>query len=359
MLHRLNINNLADNKIHQDRLRLNLFLKIYFKNQIWRVRNLVKLGRIRVFLNSKTGTESNEIYRTQMLKREQDHNYVFGPWMGELGFEILYWGPFVNAYSKPGDYVMSRGGVECFYSDTIYIDLLDSIDNLQWVSYENKRENIFGGEKQRDWTFSELLLCNSIAKISGLRREKTFFIHPKNMFNIYNFNPSDDFEHQLSLLKLFSLKILSQVKNESTNISNQVNSKIALNAVYSRKGLTESQIKEFFESEFMKIKSREFTILNIENKFIDARHSFVPLANADMMQIHSCKTSENLKQKIDQILSCDLVITTDGGLAYLSVLLGKDTVAVRSRENHWSDYHTKLAKSLAEFNAAEYIIVFV
>lgn len=77
---------------------------------------------------------------------------VFGPWTGELGMELLYWAPWVNSISQPGDLIISRGGVNFLYPKTDnYLDIFSYTDNKWWEIYQQSQLEIYGGEKQRSW----------------------------------------------------------------------------------------------------------------------------------------------------------------------------------------------------------------
>ena len=60
-------------------------------------------------------------------------NIVIGPWIGELGYELLYWIPFLRFLKTQSIFenktctVISRGGMQLWYQDfsTEYIDIFD------------------------------------------------------------------------------------------------------------------------------------------------------------------------------------------------------------------------------------------
>src|SRR4029434_3105503 len=80
-----------------------------------------------------------------------DADVLVGPWTGEVGFELLYWIPFLGwcAPQGPGGrrmVVVSRGGTASWYRHLTsrYIDILDLI------SPDEFREQTAGKKKQYD-----------------------------------------------------------------------------------------------------------------------------------------------------------------------------------------------------------------
>ena len=78
------------------------------------------------------------------FEQEADTPVLAGPWLGEVGFELLYWIPFLRwAVSEfPGLrrqlVIQSRGGVASWYEGlaTRYVDLFDHF-SLQTDTYGN------------------------------------------------------------------------------------------------------------------------------------------------------------------------------------------------------------------------------
>ena len=60
---------------------------------------------------------------------------VAGPWLGEVGFELLYWVPFLRWFAERFDVdpdrliVMSRGGTASWYRPfaSRYVDVFDEV----------------------------------------------------------------------------------------------------------------------------------------------------------------------------------------------------------------------------------------
>lgn len=274
----------------------------------------------------------------------------FGPWMGELGFEILYWAPFVYHHSNKSDFSISRGGVEFLYPKCRYIDIFEYIDNSYWNKIQENRLRILGGEKQRKWIPVEIKLFreinNSLFQNSQI---ECAVLHPKSIFEKYKFSlvNNREFESQLGLLIDFSNSM--EINNFKDQPRKQMltNVQKVLLALYTREGVSSHTITDFYDSELFNDLTSNAEVYNLSNDYMDINHSFVSNINYKKFDCDTFYLKKNLESTVDQILRSDIVITTDGGLAYLSILLGKNTVAIRGDGEYWSEYHTLLALELS------------
>jgi len=118
---------------------------------------------------------------------------IAGPWLAEVGYEVLYWIPFLrwfcdaHAVSRDRLIVISRGGMEAAYSDVAsrYVDLFDLIapEELAARNAERRADHEGGGQKQsRASTVDEEI-------ISAVRRRLDIadadVCHPSLLFGLF------------------------------------------------------------------------------------------------------------------------------------------------------------------------------
>ncbi len=85
-----------------------------------------------------------------------DAPIIVGPWLSELGFEVLYWIPFVTwlqaeyGLDPARLVVVSRGGVSTWYGALggSYLDLLDGFTEAEFRHHTEERWRTAGGQKQ-------------------------------------------------------------------------------------------------------------------------------------------------------------------------------------------------------------------
>ena len=118
---------------------------------------------------------------------------VIGPWTGELGFELLYWIPFVEWVRRQWNLtderqiVISRGGVASWYRsrESHYADAFSTMppDDFRSAVAEQKR-------KQRQVTPLDQRLIDGVVGRRGLGEVE--LLHPRFMFRVFAPFWSDD-----------------------------------------------------------------------------------------------------------------------------------------------------------------------
>ncbi len=109
---------------------------------------------------------------------------VIGPWSGEVGFELLYWIPFLQALRQtyPIDprrlIVISRGGVRPWYG---HVDG-DYAETFDVTTPERFRDATEAVKKQRNPRAFEKSLVRSVMRARGVSR--MHMIHPSLMYEL-------------------------------------------------------------------------------------------------------------------------------------------------------------------------------
>lgn len=118
---------------------------------------------------------------------------IAGPWLAEVGYEVLYWIPFLrwfcdaHAVSRDRLIVLSRGGMEAAYKDVAgrYLDIFDltTPQALAAGNAQRRAEHEGGGQKQ-SWTspFDQELLAAARARL-GLSDASV--CHPSLLFRLF------------------------------------------------------------------------------------------------------------------------------------------------------------------------------
>jgi hypothetical protein len=118
---------------------------------------------------------------------------VAGPWLAEVGYEVLYWIPFLrwfqDAFGVTRDrlVVVSRGGMEAAYRDIAasYVDIFDVMTPAQLAARNAERRSSGEGGGQKQSAASSLddeLLAAARARL-GL--SSTAVCHPSLMFRLF------------------------------------------------------------------------------------------------------------------------------------------------------------------------------
>jgi hypothetical protein len=116
---------------------------------------------------------------------------VVGPWLSEVGYEVLYWVPFVRwvkaAFRIKPDrlIVISRGGAASWYADITphYLEMFDEIEPAEYAARNLERSEGEGTNKQFGMSpLDELLVERARARL-GARHVRV--LHPSLMYRLF------------------------------------------------------------------------------------------------------------------------------------------------------------------------------
>ncbi len=118
---------------------------------------------------------------------------VIGPWLAEVGYEVLYWIPFLrwfqDAYGLSPDRLIaiSRGGMESMYRDIAagYADILDLMTPQQLAARNTQRrsDDEGGGQKQSATSGLDAELIAAVR--ASHRLGDVALCHPSLMFRLF------------------------------------------------------------------------------------------------------------------------------------------------------------------------------
>src|SRR5882762_1274444 len=117
---------------------------------------------------------------------------VAGPWLGEVGFELLYWVPFLRWCAERLDVdpdrfmVMSRGGTATWYRPFAarYADVFARVSAEEFRDQHDARIRALGEQKQNRVTdFDRDLIA---AAMRGAHMAEWSLLHPSRMYEVLN-----------------------------------------------------------------------------------------------------------------------------------------------------------------------------
>jgi len=133
---------------------------------------------------------------------------VAGPWLGEVGFELLYWVPFLRWVAErfnvhPERFmVVSRGGTASWYRPFAarYSDVFDQMTPDTFRAQHDKRVRDLGEQKQTRITEFDRELIDAATRRAHL--SESSLLHPSRMYEVLNpywwGHQSSDWVHQHS-----------------------------------------------------------------------------------------------------------------------------------------------------------------
>lgn len=145
-------------------------------------------GRIHHQTIPRLGREM-AVRRELRLAARGDGPIIVGPWLSEVGYEVLYWVPFLRWYCDryhvdPARLtVVSRGGVASWYRDIAahYVELLDLFDVGEFAARNAERQRE-GEQKQHGVAALDREILTRVRARTGL--EGAAMCHPSSMFRL-------------------------------------------------------------------------------------------------------------------------------------------------------------------------------
>jgi hypothetical protein len=133
---------------------------------------------------------AHDVERELAAIARTDAPILVGPWLGEVGFELLYWVPFVrwaaDRYGLSPDrlIVVSRGGAATWYGPLARrsIDALALMPVEQFRAKNDERNSRFGEQKQ---VARSPLDDEIIARVAGDERRELAVLHPSLMYRLF------------------------------------------------------------------------------------------------------------------------------------------------------------------------------
>lgn len=116
---------------------------------------------------------------------------IVGPWLSEVGYEVLYWVPFVRwvkaAFRIDPErlFVVSRGGVGSWYADITsnYADIFDEIGLAEFSARNTDRSDREGTNKQFGLSDLDRMLVDRIRMRIGSGDVRV--LHPSLMYRLF------------------------------------------------------------------------------------------------------------------------------------------------------------------------------
>jgi hypothetical protein len=160
----------------------------------WNLRKPVVRWRYR----TRRVQEQLKAYRTEwQIEREIERvvsgtePLVVGPWLSEVGYEVLYWVPFVRWVKAAFRLdprrliVVSRGDTASWYADITrnYVEIFDRVSPAEFSALNTRRSEDEGTNKQYTMSALDRLLVDHVsARFPG---QSVKVLHPSLMYKLF------------------------------------------------------------------------------------------------------------------------------------------------------------------------------
>jgi hypothetical protein len=295
---------------------------------------------------------AGQIKLTRIRKADE---IIVGPWMGEVGFEVLYWIPFLHFLVEsqgfdPGKFkVISRGGVKNWYSGIgkiEYFDIFNSISPAEFMLVNERRVSRTGAIKQLELHQDEI---DILEKITGRLVRPESVLHPGEMFS--RFLPywqkacSLEKIENHSIYRRFAFTDTDTIKNLGLEKGSYVSAKF-----YFSDALIDNAINLRAISKLLTAlaKTKKVVLLQSGTKVDDHsdvmgelfRHPNIVVPELEM------KPAENLEKQSQIVGNSSMFFGTYGGFSYLAPFYGVKSIACFSERTFQPAHNDVMLRAL-------------
>ena len=302
------------------------------------------------------------IPRTLQKMARSDSPLIIGPWLSEVGFELLYWIPFLNWVKTYRQFdperlvVVSRGGVAPWYRDIAgtYIDLFDfytpenfRLKNEQRLA-ENKQKHLLMSQFDRE-------ILKVVHQHIGARGLDT--LHPMYMYRL--FYPFWKQQMSIGLVDEFaSFQRLPPI-DASDVVGGLPRDYIAVRFYFNESFPDTEENKLFVTSLLETLTETNDVVLLNPDLHIDDHWDMRPGRNPRIHTVdHLMTPQNNLAVQTKVISRARAFVGTYGGLSYLAPLYGVTSLAFYSHRERFNVQHLELARRVfGRFKRGSYVVL--
>ncbi len=272
---------------------------------------------------------------------------IVGPWLGEVGYEALYWVPFVRWFAdhyrvRPDRLVVvSRGGVGGWYADVAhrYVEILDLFTPEEFA-HASEARRAAGDQKQlAEGSFD----AEIIARVRRQLGSGAGVCHPSTMFRLMRrfWLGTDSLQ---CVLDHTSYRMVNPV--EAVGCPPLPDSFVAVK-FYTGRALPDSEATRAALRSVLKRVRRGRPIVLLDTGFTLDEHEDYGLDDlGDVFTLAEWLTPQNnLAVQTEVIRRAELFVSTCGSLAWLAPMLGTPTLAVYA-DDHLLAPHLYAARQI-------------
>jgi hypothetical protein len=275
-----------------------------------------------------------------------------GPWMSELGFEILYWIPFLRWLRDhfeldPARLVaVSRGGVGSWYADVCadYVDIFDWLGSDEYRELTHERWAEAGGQKQMYLSrWDERVLR---AARSRLDWDGEPVLHPSVMYHAFRrfWKGADSIRHVERHVKFARIAPPSMPEVERALPADFVAVKFYFRPSFPDKPET----REFVSRALARLaNNRPVVLLNTGIGVDDHVDADAETGNGIFRPLEGVPAQVNLGAQCAIISRAHAFLGTYGGLSYVPMVYGVPSFAFYSDRSHFLPSHLDVARRAA------------
>lgn len=264
---------------------------------------------------------------------ESGHPVIAGPWLSEVGFELLYWLPLLawlrdeHGLEPQNVVAVSRGGAGGWYGNVAgrTAEVLDFVDAETIATWRERRARS-GSEKQSERNAHEKAFVDDVAHC--LAMDNASWLPPSLMYRLFNVAWEFDATPAVPFSKL-RFEPLPQTANP-TPIPDLPPSYVAVKAYFSRCFPDSPENRRFLTDTVARLAGDRPVVLLRSGLNIDDHVEPVIHLDGVVDAAPLLDPGRNLEQQTEIVRGASLLVATYGGFSYLGPFVGVPTASFYS-----------------------------
>jgi glycosyltransferase involved in cell wall biosynthesis len=286
-----------------------------------------------------------EVNRELTKIRKHAAPIIIGPWLSEVGYELLYWIPFLNWAVKAHGLeqrrliVISRGGAKPWYQhlNAEYIDVFDLYGVDEYRRKNEERWAELGHQKQSEISAMDReLIAKATARLK--LKEPPDVLHPSLMYRLLRFYWFEKAGVGL-LTKHTDYRRLAPI--ETIRWTTDLPSEYVAARFYFRPSFPDTPENRRFAADVVRTISRDVPVVLLNTGFSVDDHEdlHVPGGMGIYRVDHLMTPERNLEVQTEIISRAKAFVGTYGGLAYLGPYYGVPSIGFYANETELVPVH--------------------
>jgi hypothetical protein len=294
----------------------------------------------------------NIVSSEEKIKFKDHYNYIIiGPWMSEIGFELLYWIPLLQKkynFENKKIIVISRGGVSHWYSNLKvykYLNVQELIKDDDFKDFIRVKAQI-GEQKQTNVENLESKIYEIVMKKFSISAEECKILHPRIMYNYFRpyWNGSSKMNFS-ALQKNITLDYPKKL-NMKIDIKNFVVCKLYSSSILYMENDKEKYLQKI--SLLMNIINQRYKIVFLNYNSGDDHKLILPSFD-EKLKLKERYYLDDLFEEVDKdnnleiqnflVSRSEFFFGTYGGFSYLPSYYQKNSITLKNNNQKLIDRH--------------------
>jgi hypothetical protein len=264
---------------------------------------------------------------------------LVGPFLSEIGFEVLYWLPMLARFFDRHDVArervvaMSRGGAGIWYADLAarYVDVFDHLTPAELKDAQRRRVEEVGAQKQFGISELDEQLLGLARSTTGIDADAAV-IHPSLMYNAFTYLWADQAGYRGARRRLLNRPLPHPPANEDPALDLPADY-VAVKAYFSDCFPDSDDNRRFVAGLVASLAEAHQVVVLSTGIDLDDHRDFTFDGGRVRTLEHVMTPRNNLEVQTRAIVGASALVTTYGGFSYLGPFLGVPSIAFYSEEN--------------------------